>query len=113
MHPPLDRPHPDCQAQIEALRDCHATSSKWKVWACNQVKDQLDLCFREEKRRTLEVLNKNLDETKSTEQAQAAMAMGQTISFAEYLNKDPQYARDLEKERQKQNGWWDRWFRVR
>ena len=28
MHPPLDRPHPDCQDEINNLHHCHATTSK-------------------------------------------------------------------------------------
>ncbi len=32
MHPPLDRPHPDCQEAIDSLRHCHATNSKLKFW---------------------------------------------------------------------------------
>lgn len=113
MHPPLDRPHPDCQAEIDALRHCHATSSKLKFWACNEVKAQLDVCFKEEKRRSLEILNRDMDTTKATEQAQAALAMNQTQSFAEYLQNDKQYQKDLQQEKEKQSSWWNQYFRVR
>ena len=113
MHPPLDRPHPDCQKEIDELRECHDTSSKFKFWACNEIKTRLDVCFKEEKRRSLEILNRDMDATKATEQAQAAIAMNQTQTFAEYLQNDKQYQKDLEKEKQKQDSWWNQYFRVR
>jgi hypothetical protein len=31
MHPPLDRPHPDCQMAIDALRNCQKTRPTFKV----------------------------------------------------------------------------------
>jgi hypothetical protein len=49
MHPPLDRPHPDCQSEINDLHHCHATTSKMKFWGCNEIKYTLDRCLREEK----------------------------------------------------------------
>ena len=53
MHPPLDRPHPDCQALIVALNDCHDNNVYAKFWgACNDPKASMDRCFREEKERT-------------------------------------------------------------
>jgi len=57
MHPPLDRPHPDCQDEIEALRHCHASQSKLKFWACNDAKFAVDRCFKSEKERKLQRLN--------------------------------------------------------
>ena len=50
MHPPLERPHPDCQAAIAALVLCHEERyvAKW-VGACNDAKAALDECFRREK----------------------------------------------------------------
>ena len=108
MHPPLDRPHPDCQPEIEALRHCHATESKLKFWACNELKRRLDECFRVEKQRMLEQLNANLEKDKTYEQAQAALAFGQKQTFHELLQNDKQYQKDLEKERQKKEkgSWW-------
>jgi COX assembly protein 2 len=106
MHPPLDRPHPDCQGEIEALRHCHATESKLKFWACNELKHTLDVCFKEEKRRMLEQLNANLEQEKNYEQAQAALAFGRTQTFHEFLKHDQQYQKDLEKEKQKSRSWW-------
>ena len=52
MHPPLDRPHPDCQAEIERLLECHRSFPIRKfVGACNEFKTNLDHCFKVEKRR--------------------------------------------------------------
>ena len=50
MHPPLDRPHPHCQAVITALRTCHAENPLSKlVGVCNDEKWALDACFKAEK----------------------------------------------------------------
>lgn len=50
MHPPLERPHPDCQDVIKALVTCHEEYKfgKW-LGACNQFKAELDWCLRAEK----------------------------------------------------------------
>ncbi|KAG7371015.1 cytochrome c oxidase biogenesis protein Cmc1 like protein [Nitzschia inconspicua] len=108
MHPPLDRPHPDCQPEIDALRHCHATESKLKFWACNEIKSNLDECFKQEKKRMLQQLNANLEETKNIEQAQAALAFDRKETFQEFLAKDKEYQKDLERERlrQQQGGSW-------
>jgi len=105
MHPPLDRPHPRCQEEINCLRDCHANGSKLKFWECNEVKAKLDKCFREEKEEMLQRMNANLDEKKKEEQEQAALAFGRKESFQEFLAKDSTYQRDLERERNKQKSW--------
>ena len=97
MHPPLDRPHPDCQAQIDALRNCHDTSSRLKFWACNAVKVDLDKCFRAEKQRMLVEMNKDLDEKRREEEAQAALSTGKNMTFQEFLAKDKAYQKDIEK----------------
>mmetsp|Transcript_30740 Transcript_30740/g.60936 ORF Transcript_30740/g.60936 Transcript_30740/m.60936 type:complete len:85 (+) Transcript_30740:335-589(+) len=50
MHPPLKRPHPDCQSYIAAFRLCHATNPTMKFFGyCNDAKVALDKCFKEEK----------------------------------------------------------------
>lgn len=50
MHPPLDRPHPDCQEAIQNLKDCHEEHKFAKFFGkCNQFKADLDKCFRQEK----------------------------------------------------------------
>ena len=52
MHPPLDRPHPDCQAEIDSLLACHKNFPFTKfMGACNELKTNLDACFKMEKRR--------------------------------------------------------------
>ena len=105
MHPPLDRPHPRCQDAINNLRDCHANASKLQFWACNEVKTELDRCFRKEKEEMLKQLNANLDEKKKEEGEQAALAFGRTETFQEYLAKDKTYQREVEKERKRQQSW--------
>ncbi len=50
MHPPLDRPHPDCGEAINALKTCHADNPFAKFFGeCNDAKYALDACFRAEK----------------------------------------------------------------
>lgn len=105
MHPPLDRPHPDCQLEIEGLRKCHATESKFKFWACNDVKSNLDRCFRKEKEEMLKTMNRNLEQSRNEEHAQASVACGRTETFQEYLAKDETYKKDLERERKRQGSW--------
>jgi COX assembly protein 2 len=105
MHPPLDRPHPDCQEEIENLRHCHATESKLKFWACNEVKARLDKCFKAEKLRMLAEMNKHLDEGRTEEQAHLAIAFGKKETFQEFLQKDVTFQKEVEREREKQKSW--------
>ena len=50
MHPPLGRPHPDCQAVIDALVACHNNFPYAKfAGKCNDEKAAMDICFRAEK----------------------------------------------------------------
>jgi COX assembly protein 2 len=93
MHPPLDRPHPDCQEAIAALQKCRANRPYWKIWACNDLKYQMDACFRQEKSRLLENLNKDMFEDRSKEEDAWKEATGQDISFEEYLKRDKSYQR--------------------
>jgi COX assembly protein 2 len=52
MHAPLDRPHPDCGAFIEALKACHTGNPYAKFWGeCNEAKALMDRCLRAEKER--------------------------------------------------------------
>mmetsp|Transcript_4106 Transcript_4106/g.8241 ORF Transcript_4106/g.8241 Transcript_4106/m.8241 type:complete len:82 (-) Transcript_4106:49-294(-) len=52
MHPPLHRPHPDCESHVFDLENCHATQPYAKFFGvCNDYKMALDKCFREEKER--------------------------------------------------------------
>ena len=95
MHPPLDRPHPECQQQIEALQTCHATSSKLKFWACNEVKFALDRCLKQEKQNLLNELNKDVEQKRQMEEDAYQKALGKDISFEEYLKQDKDYIRAM------------------
>ena len=95
MHPPLNRPHPDCQMQIDALRECQQTRSKFKVWACNELKYRMDQCFKEEKERILKELNKDIVERRAEEEAQAAISTGTNMTFEQYLKKDKSYQKEM------------------
>eukprot|EP00816_Leptocylindrus_hargravesii_P003609 CAMPEP_0196814568 /NCGR_PEP_ID=MMETSP1362-20130617/44243_1 /TAXON_ID=163516 /ORGANISM="Leptocylindrus danicus, Strain CCMP1856" /LENGTH=94 /DNA_ID=CAMNT_0042191225 /DNA_START=9 /DNA_END=296 /DNA_ORIENTATION=- len=59
MHPPLHRPHPDCQEAIKALEHCQNTRHWLNVFKCNTVKAELDQCFRKEKQEMLKKVNEN------------------------------------------------------
>ncbi|ETV96113.1 hypothetical protein H310_10750 [Aphanomyces invadans] len=49
MHSSLDKPHPECQAIVDALRECHAENPYGKfVGACNDMKAALNECFAKE-----------------------------------------------------------------
>jgi COX assembly protein 2 len=95
MHPPLDRPHPDCQQAVEDLRDCHETRSIFNISACNQLKYQLDACFKEEKSKYLKVLNKDMHEKRQREEEAWADAAGHKMSFEDYLKNDKKYQSEL------------------
>ena len=91
MHPPLERPHPKCQDAIHALNLCHAQkNSKIFFWRCNEVKYELDRCFKQEKQEMLANLNAQeggIDHIR--EQEDSLFERGQT--FQEYLKNDPEY----------------------
>jgi COX assembly protein 2 len=95
MHPPLNRPHPDCQEAIDEITDCHATNSKLKFWACNDIKSRLDQCFREEKDRMLVLMNKDFEERRLEEDEQAAISTGKNMSFQAFLKSDKEYQKDI------------------
>lgn len=107
MHPPLDRPHPDCQEEIQNLRECHATKSTFNFSACNEIKFRLDKCFRAEKERILKEMNQNLEGLRREEDQQAAMATGKNMSFQEYLATDKAYHKDMKEieKNQSSKGW--------
>ena len=107
MHPPLDRPHPECQEQIEALRHCQTTRPAWKVWACNELKFRLDTCFRKEKEAVLKELNKDIVEKRREEDEQSALSTGRNMSFQEFLKRDAEYQKEMEevKEGKKSASW--------
>lgn len=105
MHPPLDRPHPDCQEAIVELRKCQKTRSAFKVWACNELKHRLDDCFKEEKQRILLDMNKDFIERRREEDAEAAISTGRNISFQEYLKKDKEYQKEMESIKKNGSSW--------
>uniref|UniRef100_A0A7R9WFT0 COX assembly mitochondrial protein n=1 Tax=Pseudictyota dubia TaxID=2749911 RepID=A0A7R9WFT0_9STRA len=104
MHPPLDRPHPDCHEEIDALRTCQATNSKLKFWACNEIKFAMDKCLRAEKKRLLANMNRDFEDKRQREEDAYRDAVGQELTFDEYLKKDPEYvkaAKDAEERKKK------------
>ncbi|KDO23411.1 hypothetical protein SPRG_11504 [Saprolegnia parasitica CBS 223.65] len=49
MHSSLDRPHPECQEIVDALRICHEENPLLKFGgACNDIKAALNQCFAKE-----------------------------------------------------------------
>lgn len=103
MHPPLDRPHPDCQDVINDLRQCHATTSKLKFWGCNDVKFALDKCLREEKERLLLVMNKDMAAKRAAEENAYQKALGKGISFEDYLKQDKDFNKATEERRKRES----------
>mmetsp|Transcript_28047 Transcript_28047/g.60251 ORF Transcript_28047/g.60251 Transcript_28047/m.60251 type:complete len:120 (+) Transcript_28047:230-589(+) len=101
MHPPLDRPHPDCQTAINDLQNCHATTSKLKFWGCNEVKFALDRCLKEEKLKLLEVINKDVATRRALEGDVYQKAMGKEVSFEDYLKQDKDFNNAMEERRNK------------
>ena len=104
MHPPLDRPHPDCQQEIDELKECHADPWKKYTGGCNHLKVALDKCFKREKERLLNEMNKDLNERKQREQEIIAEAFGKTQTFAEYLEQDKEYQSELKKKQERAAG---------
>jgi len=92
MHPPLDRPHPDCDEPIAALKHCHQTAG-WSKYAgaCNDFKVQMDQCLRAEKKRLLEELNRDLPGRFQRQEEMVKTAFGKTETFSEYLQQDKEY----------------------
>ena len=88
MHPPLDRPHPDCQEAVDALRECHQTTSKLQFWACNELKYNMDRCLKVEKEKMLKDMNKDFEAKRQREEDAFRDAIGQELTFDEYLKKD-------------------------
>ena len=66
----------------------------------------LDKCFRAEKQRMLVEMNKDLDEKRREEEAQAALSTGKNMTFQEFLAKDKAYQKDIEKiQKDKKTSW--------
>lgn len=95
MHPPLDRPHPMCQDEINAFKQCHSTNSKLKFWACNEVKFAMDKCLKKEKLALLEKLNSDFDEKRKREDDALQEAFGHTQTFEEFLKTDKVYLEEM------------------
>jgi len=102
MHPPLDRPHPDCQEAINGLKDCHGNNWKKYTGGCNTLKTSLDQCLKAEKKRILAELNKDLVETKAREQDLIMEAFGKKETFTQYLAKDKDYTEAMKKKQEQQ-----------
>mmetsp|Transcript_26330 Transcript_26330/g.63183 ORF Transcript_26330/g.63183 Transcript_26330/m.63183 type:complete len:107 (-) Transcript_26330:1334-1654(-) len=103
MHPPLDRPHPDCQSEINDLHHCHATKSKLNLWGCNEIKFALDRCLKEEKQRLLVEMNRDQEAKRAAEEDVYRMAMGKDVSFEEYLKKDKDFNQAMEERRRRED----------
>jgi len=97
MHPPLERPHPDCQIEIDSLRHCQKNRPTLQVWACNELKYRMDQCFRAEKEAMLKEMDKDIVSRRAEEEAQAAMSTGTNMTFEQYLARDKAYQNDMEK----------------
>ena len=97
MHPPLDRPHPDCQDVIDALKACHEDSWKKFTGGCNKAKFDLDKCFKAEKQRMLDEENQGWQERQQEQQLYMKDIFGRKETFAEYLQKDKDYQKAKER----------------
>jgi COX assembly protein 2 len=97
MHPPLDRPHPDCVEPIQLLKMCHLDYFKKFSGGCNDLKVAMDKCLKKEKKRILDELNVDLKENKQAEAELIKEAFGKTMTFQEYLKTDKDYQRELKK----------------
>ena len=97
MHPPLDRPHPMCQTEINAFKECHESNSKLKFWACNEVKFAMDRCLKKEKLALIETLNVDMEEKRKREDDAFQEAMGHTQSFEEFFKTDKVYLEEMRK----------------
>ena len=91
MHPPLHRPHPDCQDAIKALEECQKTRHFLNFFKCNEAKADLDRCFRKEKEDMLK--RENAGWAEKEEKRMREMGF---VSWEEHWRK--------EKEKQPANG---------
>jgi COX assembly mitochondrial protein 2 len=101
MHPPLDRPHPDCQDEILKLKECHGHWTKY-VGACNDIKFALDACFAKEKKRLLKEMESSNTAIRESQEAFIQQAFGRKESFAEYLAKDKGFQEELKKKQERE-----------
>ena len=102
MHPPLDRPHPDCEDMIAELKQCHATSGLYKfLGACNDIKIHVDQCLRREKARLLDELKTELPERKERQEQIIKRAFGKDVTFTEFLAQDKEYRAAVQLQQEK------------
>ena len=101
MHPPLDRPHPDCEDVIQSLRACHDDAWQKYTGGCNDIKVALDVCFKAEKERLLKEMNQQLPAMRKKQEAIIKEAFGKRQTFSEYLQQDAEYQAELKKAQQK------------
>lgn len=100
MHPPLDRPHPDCEDVIAALKACHLDTWKKYTGGCNAIKRALDNCFKLEKERLLADLTKDLPAERKHAEDVVKTAFGKEETFAEFLARDKDYQKALRDKKQ-------------
>ena len=101
MHPPLDRPHPDCEDVVAALKECHLDTWKKFTGGCNAIKRSLDNCFKREKERMFKELTKNLPEERKQEEDVIKKAFGKKETFQEFLARDKDYQKALQDKKEK------------
>ena len=104
MHPPLDRPHPDCEDVIRALKECHLDTWKKFTGGCNSIKRALDHCFKLEKERLLRELTKDLPDERKQAEYVVKQAFGKRETFQEFLARDKDYQKAMEEKRAKSGG---------
>ena len=102
MHPPLDRPHPDCEDVIAALKVCHLDTWKKYTGGCNVIKRALDNCFKVEKERILRNLVKDLPAERQQAEDVVKEAFGKRETFQEFLARDADYQNALRKKKESQ-----------
>jgi len=100
MHPPLNRPHPDCNDVIQDLKICHESFLNKISGQCNTYKFRLDACLKEEKKRLLAEMNKDLPQHISHQEEIIKQAFGKQQTFSEYLAQDAEYQRVSKQQKQ-------------
>jgi len=97
MHPPLDRPHPECEDVIAAYKKCHRTHSKFLFWKCDEAKRELDRCFKKEKENRVNEMMKESEELRKEEEK----FMGQSMSLDEYIKLEQEKWKQKEQQQKK------------
>ena len=83
MHPPLFKPHPLCEREVETLVACHAANPLLKFLdACGPAKAAMDVCFREEKKLRVQLNRRIPDPLELTSTAVAAASAGSAPAAA-------------------------------